>query len=135
MTCGNAGVYWATPTKTQQHSIPSHSRTNTSPPKPTPPYSARGGTDFCHAASPSCFDRRSRNLRWGGAFMRVMPRWAPGCCNTSRPPLPRVDEDQHQGFKNHNMDHPVAKIPRPGAGLRGQRGPAEVKAWSRAHRH
>lgn len=55
-----------------------------------PPHSERGGTDFCHAVSPSCFDRRSRNLRWGGAFMRVMPRWAPGCCNTSYPPLPRV---------------------------------------------
>lgn len=47
------------------------------------PHGERGGTDFCHAASPSCFDRRSGNLRWGGAFMRIMPRWAPSCCGSS----------------------------------------------------
>lgn len=87
--CGNTSTHWPIPLKTQEPAIPSHRRTNPSPPKLTP-HSERGGTDFCHAASPSCFDRRSRNLRWGGAFMRIMPRWAPGCCNTSYPPLPRV---------------------------------------------
>lgn len=59
-----------------------HTGTNPSPPK-LPPHSGRGGTDFCHAVSPSCFDRRSRNLRRGGAFKRIMPRWAPGHCSTS----------------------------------------------------
>lgn len=86
--CRNTSTYWLIPLKTLGPAIPSHRRTN--PSLSWPPHGERGGTDFCHAASPSCFDRRSRNLRWGGAFMRIMPRWAPGCCNTSYPPLPRV---------------------------------------------
>lgn len=90
--CGSliTPAYWPEPTTTTTTKHETRARaspTNPSRPKP-PPRSERGGTDFCHAASPSCSDRRSRNLRRGGAFMRIIPRWAPGCCSTSSPVHP-----------------------------------------------
>lgn len=96
-----------------------HPHLSRPPPPPPSPHSERGGTDFCHAVSPSCSDRRSRNLRWGGAFMRIMPRWAPGCCNTSYPPLPRVHgQSRYRVLKNPNTGQHVAKLhnQRPGCG-------------------
>lgn len=77
-------AYWPKPTTTTTKHETQARASPTNPPRPKPPpRSERGGTDFCHAASPSCSDRRSRNLRRGGAFMRIIPRWAPGCCGTS----------------------------------------------------
>lgn len=92
-------VFPGTHQQKHRNMLSHHTGEQTHPHLSRPPHSERGRTDFCHAVSPSCFDRRSRNLRWGGAFMRVMPRWAPGCCSTSYPPLPRVGKDQHRVWK------------------------------------
>lgn len=112
-TCVETLVFTGPHQQKHRDMLSHHTGEQTHPHLSRPPHSERGGTDFCHAASPSCFDRRSRNLRWGGAFMRVMPRWAPGCCDTSYPPLPTVRGQSRwrpaPGFKNHNMGHPVKK--------------------------
>lgn len=106
-------AYWPKPTTTttttataKQETRALASPTNPSRPKP-PPHSERGGTDFCHAASPSCSDRRSRNLRRGGAFMRIIPRWAPGCCGTSSLMLPSHLAPTMHGGKGREGRHQV----------------------------
>lgn len=107
--CGNAGVSWNTPTKTQEHAIPSHRRTNTSPPKPTPPQ--REGTNrFLPCGVSELLRQTEQELTMGRSLharnAQMGPRMLQHLLSTPtqsrQRPAPGLE-------KNPNLGHPVAK--------------------------
>lgn len=134
--CGNAGVSWPTSTKTQEHAIPSHRRTNTSPPKPTPPQ--REGTNrFLPCGVSELLRQTEQELTMGRSLHARNAQMGPRMLQhlLSTPTQSRRRPALGLKKKKPQPGPSCRKMTGAGARLSWQRGAAQVQTWSCAHKH